>query len=80
VKWPGVLTPGVVTDEPTSQMDIFPLVSHIAGVPLPTDRTYDGINILPLLQQQTDISPHEFLFHYCGDRLHAVRYRPREGI
>lgn len=79
IKWPGVLKPGHVTDEPISQMDVFLLISKIAKVTLPNDRVLDGKDILPLLKGETMISPHEFLFHYCGDKLHAVRYRPRTG-
>jgi len=79
VKWPGHITPGTVSDEPTSQMDIMPVVADVVGVPLPGDRQYDGRNVLPLLNGNSLISPHEFLFHYCGSRLHAVRYRPRSG-
>ncbi|KAH3846961.1 arylsulfatase D-like isoform X1 [Dreissena polymorpha] len=79
MKWPGVLRTGAVTDEPTSQMDIIPIIADAVGVPLPVDRKYDGRGILPLLKEKVAISPHEFLFHYCGDKLHAVRYRPRTG-
>lgn len=79
MKWPGVLPAGAVTDEPTSQMDIMPTIADAVGVPLPVDRKYDGRGILPLLTEKAAISPHEFLFHYCGDKLHAVRYRPKIG-
>ncbi|WAR19592.1 STS-like protein [Mya arenaria] len=79
VKWPGHIRPGSVTDEPTFQMDVVPLISHVTGVALPTDRKYDGKNMMPLLTGEITQSPHEFMFHYCGNKLHAVRYRPGSG-
>ena len=37
-RWPGVLTAGRVIHEPTSLMDIFPTVVHLAGGQVPQDR------------------------------------------
>ncbi|XP_035660126.1 arylsulfatase H-like [Branchiostoma floridae] len=79
VQWPRKIKPGTVVTEATSQMDIFPTVADILKAPLPQDRVMDGRNILPLLGGAKQPSPHDFLFHYCADYLHAVRYRPREG-
>ncbi|XP_045187272.2 arylsulfatase H-like [Mercenaria mercenaria] len=79
IKWPGVLQEGKVTDEPTSLMDIYNLVSSATGVEIPSDRQIDGRDILPLLKGDVSVSPHEFMFHYCGNRLQAARYRPRDG-
>ncbi|XP_035660028.1 steryl-sulfatase-like [Branchiostoma floridae] len=79
VQWPRKIKPGTVVTEATSQMDIFPTVADILKAPLPQDRVMDGRNILPLLGGALVTSPHEFLFHYCGGHLHAVRYMPREG-
>ena len=36
---------------------------------------FAGRNLLPLLTGQNISSPHEALFHYCGDTLMAVRYK-----
>ncbi|XP_060596826.1 steryl-sulfatase-like isoform X2 [Ruditapes philippinarum] len=79
VKWPSVLPRGKVTDEPTSLMDIYNLVSTAVGVNLPSDREIDGEDILPLLKGDVSVSPREFMFHYCGNRLEAARYRPKGG-
>lgn len=40
-RWPGVLPAGTVINEPTSLMDIFPTVVHLAGGILPQDRYGD---------------------------------------
>ena len=38
------------------------------------ERTLDGRDLTPLLTGQSRRSPHEFLFHYCTDVVHAVRW------
>ena len=77
--FPGRIAPGREISEPTSHMDIFPTISKMMGVALPSDRQMDGRDIMPLINQDIKISPHEFMFHYCRMLIHAVRYRPRKG-
>ncbi|KAL3865285.1 hypothetical protein ACJMK2_006898 [Sinanodonta woodiana] len=79
VRWPGHIPKNTITDEPTSLMDLYNIVGVTTGTTQPINITLDGKNILPLLNGSTNISPHEFLFHYCGNEVHAVRYRPRTG-
>uniref|UniRef100_A0A803KC15 Arylsulfatase D n=1 Tax=Xenopus tropicalis TaxID=8364 RepID=A0A803KC15_XENTR len=78
-RWPGVISPNTVCDEPTSLMDIFPTVIQLGGGELPRDRIIDGRNLMPLLKKQALHSEHEFLFHYCGSHLHAVRWHEKES-
>ncbi|KAH3836225.1 hypothetical protein DPMN_109595 [Dreissena polymorpha] len=78
-RWPGIVPAGRVLDQPVSMMDLFPTIARVAGVPLPADRLIDGVDILPLLQGHTEAAPHEFMFHYCGNKLHATRYIPNTG-
>ncbi|NXA36068.1 ARSD Arylsulfatase, partial [Eudromia elegans] len=78
IKWPGVLPAETVIDEPTSLMDIYPTVVHLAGGAVPQDRVIDGRDLMPLLQGTAQHSEHEFLFHYCGVHLHAVRWHQKD--
>ncbi|NWW42517.1 ARSD Arylsulfatase, partial [Pedionomus torquatus] len=78
-RWPGVLPAGAVIDEPTSLMDIYPTLVHLAGGILPQDRVIDGRNLVPLLRGRAQKSEHEFLFHYCGSYLHAVRWHEKDS-
>ncbi|XP_032535054.1 arylsulfatase H-like isoform X4 [Chiroxiphia lanceolata] len=78
-KWSGVLPVGIVIDEPTSLMDIFPTVVHLAGGAVPQDRVIDGRTLLPLLRGKVRHSGHEFMFHYCGVFLHAVRWHQKDS-
>ena len=79
VSWPSQIPPGVVITEPTSSMDLFSMILRILGHTGLNDRAIDGKDILPLLTQKSQISPHKFLFHYCAKSIHAVRYRPENG-
>uniref|UniRef100_A0A8C5P9H0 Sulfatase N-terminal domain-containing protein n=1 Tax=Leptobrachium leishanense TaxID=445787 RepID=A0A8C5P9H0_9ANUR len=79
IRWPNVIVPNSTIDEPTSLMDIYPTVVHLGGGELPNDRIIDGRSLVPLLKNQTSHSEHEFLFHYCGTNIHAVRWHQRES-
>ncbi|CAB1414605.1 unnamed protein product [Pleuronectes platessa] len=74
-RWPGRLAAGRVVDEPTSLMDLYPTLKYLAEDTQP-DRHLDGHNLMPLLEGRVKRSEHEFMFHYCGIYLHAVRWHP----
>lgn len=77
--WPGRIKPGTVINAPTSLMDVFPTVADIVDIPLPKNQVIDGKNMVPMLTGKSKAPPHEFLFHYCGDSLHGVRYAHKNG-
>uniref|UniRef100_A0A8C8RU69 Arylsulfatase D n=1 Tax=Pelusios castaneus TaxID=367368 RepID=A0A8C8RU69_9SAUR len=79
LRWPGVLPADALIKEPTSLMDIYPTVVHLAGGRLPQDRVIDGRNLMPLLQGSAQHSEHEFMFHYCGVYLHAVQWHQKDS-
>ena len=79
MSWPSNLPQGIEISEPTNSFDIFPTLLEIAGAELPKDRVIDGKTLMPLLTQQTNITSHETMIHYCAKAIHAVRYRPRTG-
>ncbi|XP_036966613.1 arylsulfatase D isoform X2 [Acanthopagrus latus] len=74
-RWPGRLAAGRVVDEPTSLMDLYPTLKYLAE-DTQADRQLDGYNLMPLLEGRTERSEHEFMFHYCGMHLNAVRWHP----
>ncbi len=77
--WKNRIPEGITINEATNTMDIFSTMAQIAGGNIPSDRIIDSKNILPLLTQEEVVSPHQFMFHYCGTAIHAVRYRPPTG-
>lgn len=46
-RWPARIKAGTVSDVPVIGTDIFATVLDVAGVPLPKDRTIDGVSLLP---------------------------------
>jgi len=64
--WEGMIAPGSRTAEVTSSMDLFPTASALAGVPLPTDRVYDGRDMSDVLLKDNGKSKHDVLFFYGG--------------
>ena len=80
VSWPGHIPARMLLDELTSTMDLLPTVTKLTGGDLPRDRVIDGKDLLPLLvTNRTVQSSHEFIFHYCGNQVHAVRYHPKNS-
>ncbi|MDB4422622.1 sulfatase-like hydrolase/transferase [bacterium] len=50
VRWPGRIKPGTTSNVPVIGTDIFATVLNIVGIPLPADRTIDGVSMLPALE------------------------------
>jgi arylsulfatase A-like enzyme len=72
MQWPGVLKPGMVSDQVISSLDLFPTAIALAGASLPKDRPYDGVNLLPYLTGKTQKPPHDVLCWRNGENA-AVR-------
>jgi arylsulfatase A-like enzyme len=61
VQWPAQLPSPLVYQKPVSSLDIVPTAAAAAGVSLPTDRIYDGLNMIPYFAQQ-QLGPDRTLF------------------
>ena len=72
-RWPGVIPRGIESDQMACTMDLFVTSLKAAGVPVPTDRVYDGRDIMPLLTQKGAKTPHEALYSISGNRLSTIR-------
>ena len=46
-RWPRHIKPGTVSDVPVVGTDIFATILDITGIPLPADRTIDGVSMVP---------------------------------
>jgi len=73
VRWPSKLPKGTVCDEPVISLDVMPTILSAAGTSLPTDRVYDGKDMLPVLRGQTKQPLHKALFWDDGADQWAVR-------
>jgi len=70
--WPGRIKPGLTTRELASSLDLYNTCLGLAGVPVPTDRVIDGVDMSPILFG-TGPSKRNVMFYYRGDELFAVR-------
>ncbi|GHB67970.1 arylsulfatase [Persicitalea jodogahamensis] len=68
---PGHVKPGVVSGM-GSTLDLLPTFGKLAGVPLPTDRIYDGYDLSEVLHKGA-ASPRDEMYYYHGSRLFAAR-------
>lgn len=62
LRWKGVLPEGSRYSRPVSSLDIFATSIALARVPLPDDRPYDGVNLLPYLLGERQGDPHAALY------------------
>lgn len=70
--WPGHIKAGMVYREPVSLMDVLPTSVAAAGGTLPTDRVYDGVDLIPYLTGEKGGAPHSFLA-WQAEPLVAIR-------
>jgi arylsulfatase A len=71
-RMPGRLPAGSIVEEVGSVIDIFPTCMELAGIPMPPDRPYDGMTLLPLFAGGT--RGERTVYYYKSDQLHAVRH------
>lgn len=90
MRWPGKIPSSTVCSKMAATMDVLPTLAAIAGAPLPENRI-DGVNILSLLEGDSEAEPRDHLYYYYGKQLQAVRqgrwklhfphgYRSYEGV
>ena len=72
-RMPGTIAAGLVSDEPAATIDILPTVCQLTHTAVPADRTIDGHDILPLLQDSTAKSPHDAIYGMQGAILATIR-------
>ena len=69
--WPQQVKTGIV-QEMGSTLDLLPTFAGLIGAKVPSDRTYDGYDLSPVLLG-TGSSPRHEMFYYHGAQLFAVR-------
>ena len=64
ISWPAVIKAPRVSDELVDFSDFLPTFCELAGVKLPTDRTYDGVSLVPSLKgESTRVKPHVYIWY-----------------
>lgn len=72
MKWPKRIPAGIEYEYPVSSTDIFVTSLLRAGGTLPSDRDYDGVDLIPFLTGEKKERPHEHLF-WRADHIWALR-------
>ena len=72
MKWKGKIQAGLRYENPVSSTDIFTTSVINAGGELPSDRVYDGKDLIPYLNNKIAGEPHEQLF-WRADHIWAMR-------
>lgn len=62
IQWKAQIPAGIVYEYPVNVMDFFKTSVDLAGVDLPTDRTYDSVNLIPFLTGNIKTKPHPALY------------------
>ncbi len=66
MKWPGRIPAGKRFAGISSAMDLSATFLSAAGIPAPTDKPLDGVDLLPYLAGKKAGNPHETLFWECN--------------
>lgn len=74
VRWPGHVVPGSTSGTPIIGSDLFSTVLDVAEIPLPTDRTIDGVSILPTFDSKPLSRPIPLYWrnHVAKDNIHVA--------
>lgn len=62
MQWKGHIPSNTLVHQPVISLDVFATVAAAVGIDLPTDRTYDGVDLLPYLTGKQKSAPHEALY------------------
>lgn len=62
MRWPGRVPAKTTYTRAVSTLDIFMTIALAAGVELPGDRSYDGVDLVPYVSGARQDDPHEALF------------------
>ncbi|MBL4884018.1 MAG: sulfatase, partial [Planctomycetaceae bacterium] len=65
VKYPAMVKPSSICNEPTISYDFYPTFTELAGGDLPVNQVIDGLSLIPLLNQSASSLDREAIhFHY----------------
>ncbi|MCM2370224.1 sulfatase family protein [Aporhodopirellula aestuarii] len=67
--WPAKIVGGRKYARPVSALDLFPTILDAADIEVPENVQLDGVSLVPFLQNDYDVSPHETLYwrYAAGD-------------
>ncbi|MCP4609224.1 MAG: sulfatase [Planctomycetes bacterium] len=78
IKWPGVVKPGSVCDEPVTSTDFYPTMLEMAGLGLMPEQHIDGVSLMPLLKKKGKLKRKAIYWHY--PHYHGSGNRPSGAV
>ena len=73
-RWPGRIPAGARASMPAMTIDLLPTLAGLAGATISNERIIDGRDLWPVLSgRKNAAAPHDALYFYWGQELHAVR-------
>ena len=72
MKWNNRIKAGTVYKNPVMSLDIFATLVSAIGMELPTDRKYDGVDLMPYINGDKKEAPHDALY-WRSDFNKAIR-------
>jgi arylsulfatase A len=64
VRWPGRIEPGTQIEQITADIDLFPTIMELCGLPMPRTLPQDGVSLASLLKGHGDNWPDRMLFTF----------------
>ena len=74
VRWPTLIGPGTISNEPVSSVDYLPSIAEAAGCDLPNERDIDGTSLLSLMKSEGQKSLNRSAIYW-----HFPHYRHSPG-
>jgi len=81
MRFPGVIPACAICETPTSNVDFYPTLCHLAGVTPDSRQHVDGVSILPLLRHpRAELRRDTLFWHYPLDKPHFLGGRSSGAI
>ncbi|MDZ4685389.1 MAG: arylsulfatase [Planctomycetaceae bacterium] len=69
VRWPGKIPAGTKVERIAGAIDLLPTFADLAGVPVPTDRTLDGVSQAAWLKGERRDTPDRMIFSHWNNKV-----------
>ncbi len=76
MRWPQKIKAGRICSDITRSIDFMPTLSALTGVPVPTDRKIDGVDLSPLMLTENGKAANDSFVYYHANDLSAIRVGP----
>jgi len=78
IAYPGLKSPGSISDQAVISMDLYPTLTELAGVEDQRDRLLDGQSLVPYCQNPEKVDNRVLVWHY--PHYHGSNWRPGSAI